>query len=139
MFYSDRNPPRRRMHCASDFHTRRIASTSSFACSGTSVRRRGTFKAANAYLQEFPKSPYVDDVLFSLADFERMKEPEKAKARLEALLRDYPQSPWKSEAENLLVEMKEIQEWKAEIKAAREQEIQSPKNQGAGPPQSPNP
>lgn len=75
---------------------------------------------ANAYLKEFPKSPYVDDVLWTVARMEReADEYDKAAAHLETLLRDYPDSPLKQEAEEKL---KEAQERATARKAAEEKE-----------------
>jgi tetratricopeptide (TPR) repeat protein len=76
--------------------------------------------AAKAYIEEFPKSPYMDDVLWNLARIEReADEYDKAAAHLETLLRDYPDSPLKQEAEEKL---KEAQERAAARKTAKEKE-----------------
>ncbi|MCX5647536.1 MAG: hypothetical protein NTX40_00320 [Planctomycetota bacterium] len=76
---------------------------------------------ANAYIEEFPKSPYVDDVLWDLARMEReADEFEKAAAHLETLLRDYPDSPLKQEVEELQKKMKEAEEFHQKLKEARE-------------------
>jgi hypothetical protein len=76
--------------------------------------------AAEAYLQEFPKSPYADDVLLNLGQREKdSKEYDKATGHLEILLREHPASPLKQEAENLLTEIKEVKQRGAAREAAK--------------------
>jgi len=95
---------------------------------------------ANAYLEEFPKSPYVDDVLWALARMEReADEHDKAAAHLETLLRDHPDSPLKQEAEELQTKLKEALERAAIRKAAKEKEAAEEnaapsQDKGTGPP-----
>jgi len=96
---------------------------------------------AKAYLEEFPKSPYVDDVLLNLARMEREADKyEKAAAHLETLLRDYPDSPLKQEAEELQTKMKQARDRAAVRKAAKEKNAAlegkpaPSEDNGAGPP-----
>jgi len=77
--------------------------------------------AAMAYIEEFPKSPYVDDALWDLARMEQgAGEYEKTAAHLETLLRDYPDSPLKQEVEELQKKMKEAEERQKKLKEAVE-------------------
>jgi TolA-binding protein len=92
--------------------------------------------AARAYLEEFTKSPHVDDVLWNLGWREKKAgEYDKAAAHLETLLRDYPQSPLKKEAEELLAKVKAARKQKA----GQEGKAVPPEARDAGQPQSPNP
>lgn len=94
---------------------------------GLNLNDLATYRsAAMAYLEEFPKSPYLDDVLWDLARMEReADEYDKAAAHIETLLRDYPDSPLKQEAEELQTKLKEAQERAAARKAAKEKEAAS--------------
>lgn len=101
--------------------------------------------AARVYLEEFPKSPYADDVLWKLGCLEReAEEYDKAATHLEALLRDHPQSPLKKEAEELLAKTKAAQQRAARREAARKQKAGQegkavpPEARDAGQPQNPN-
>jgi len=91
---------------------------------GLNLNDLATYRpAALAYLKDFPESPYLDDVLWDLARMEReADEYDKAAAHIETLLRDYPDSPLKQEAEEKL---KEAQERAAARKAAKEKEAAS--------------
>jgi tetratricopeptide (TPR) repeat protein len=89
---------------------------------------------ANAYLVEFPKSPYVDDVLWNLARMEREADDyDKAAAHLETLLRDYPDSSLKQEVEELQKKMKEAADLQKKLKEARERAAERKATQEENP------
>jgi hypothetical protein len=81
-----------------------------------STKTLDVFQAScQAYLEEFPKSPYFDDVLFRLA---KAKPPNQAVPDLERLLKDFPQSVRRAEAEELLDKIKESQDMERQIRDA---------------------
>jgi hypothetical protein len=80
-----------------------------------SIRKAEAYlTSAEAYLKEFPTSPYGDDIQWQMALAEReANRPDKAIACLETLLSKHPQTPYRAEANELKAQIEEGKKWAA--------------------------